>query len=194
MGDSRSVRLTPCSASRAGRSDGCAEPMRLTARRAWRRRGADAPAARAVRRAAGRLDSAAAKEPDSRPRRPRVHRARARGDRSGAARRCRRGPWAWVDSARLAAALWALPRLGGVAPPCLRGRRVEVPDLRRAAAARLRHPRRLIREAVPGGREQSTGAGGPSASAAARWTGSRGVDVTPRGDIARAASLAHQPG
>jgi hypothetical protein len=47
---------------------------------------------------------------------------------------------------------------------------------------------------APEGREQSAVAGGPSASAAARWTDSRGVDVTPRGDIAREASLAHQPG
>jgi hypothetical protein len=31
-------------------------------------------------------------------------------------------------------------------------------------------------------------------AAAARWTGSRGMIVAPRGDIAREASLAHQPG
>jgi len=44
------------------------------------------------------------------------------------------------------------------------------------------------------GREQSAVAGGPSASAAASWTDSRGMIVAPQGDLAREASLAHQPG
>ena len=35
---------------------------------------------------------------------------------------------------------------------------------------------------------------GARSEAAARWTGSRGVDVTPRGDMARKSSLPHQPG
>lgn len=44
------------------------------------------------------------------------------------------------------------------------------------------------------GTSPSAGAGGPSALAAARWAGSRGVDVAPRADTAKEASLAHRPG
>jgi hypothetical protein len=142
--------------------------------------------ARAVRRAADRLDSAAGEEPDSIPRRPRARRGRAGRDRSEAARRCGRGPCAWVDSARLAAALWALHLVWAELL-----RRVFEIDVLKCPTD---HPRRVICEAVPEGRERSAGAEGPSASAAARWTDSRGVDVTPRGDIAREASLAYPPG